>query len=410
MHAVLKALWRPQSLTSPTFRLFFWGRTVSLFGSGMTPVALAFAVLQAPHGAQLLGYILAAEILPNILMVLIGGSLADRYRRDRLLQLSNLGAGVTGAAMAALVITRANPLWLFPFAVANGLLGAVTAPALRGIVPELVDRQHLTEANALLNTARSAAKIVGPAAAGLLVATVGGGWGIAADAASFFVAASFMARVQIPDRPDSGAHPPLRQHLQAGWDYFRRQRAIFVVTAAYAGINLANMGVWRVLGPIIAAHTFGPAAWGLALGLQAVGLLAASLALLRAVPQHPFRDGMVAAAALGLPLLALGLHPGLGYLFAAALAAGAGSTVAAVTWDTALQRSVPRDKLARVLAFGDVGSYVTIPLGVIAAVPLANHWGLYPVATGGGVLLMASALLPLADRSVRTTRLAPDSA
>lgn len=214
-----------------------------------------------------------------------------------------------------------------------------------------------------------------------------------------------MARVRIPARPAPAASAGLRHQLQVGWDYFRRQRPILVVTVAYAGINLANMGVWRVLGPIIAARTFGPAAWGFALSLQAVGLLAASLVLLHAVPQHPFRDGMLAAAALGLPLLALGQHPGLVYLYAAALAAGVGSTIAAVTWDTALQRSVPRDKLARVLAFSDVGSYITIPLAVIAAVPIANQWGLYPVATAGGVLLIVSALLPLADRSVRTTRL-----
>ncbi len=402
---MLQSLLTTRSLASRRFRLFFWGRTVSLFGSGMTPVALAFAVLQAPHGSQLLGYILAAEILPNVLIVLIGGSLADRYRRDRLIQLGNVGAGATGAAIAALVLTGANPLALFPFAIANGALGAFTSPALRGIVPELVTSDQLTEANALLNTARSAAKIVGPAAAGLLVATVGGGWGIALDALSFFVAAAFMARVQIAARPPSAGVVSLRQQLREGWDYFRRQRAIFVVTVAYAGINLANMGVWRVLGPIIAARTFGPAAWGFALSLQAVGLLAASLVLLRAVPQHPFRDGMLAAAALGLPLVALGQHPGLVVLYAAALAAGVGSTVAAVTWDTALQRSVPGDKLARVLAFGDVGSYITIPLAVIAAVPVADHWGLYPVATAGGVLLMVSALLPLADRTVRTTSL-----
>ena len=390
-----KSLLTSRSLANRQFRMFFWGRTISLFGSGMTPVALAFAVLAAPHGPQLLGYILAAEILPNVLIVLVGGSLADRYRRDRLIQVGNLGAGATAAAIAALVLTGANSIGLFPFAIANGALAAFTSPALRGIVPEIVASGRLTEANALLNTARSVAKIVGPAAAGILVATVGGGWSIALDALSFFIAAAFMARLRIPARPAPDATPKLGQPLREGWGYFYRQRPIFLVTGAYAGINLANMGVWRVLGPVIAAATFGPAAWGLALSLQAVGLLAASLLLVRAVPQHPFRDGMLAGAALGFPLLALGEHPGLIYPYAAAAVAGVGSAIAAVTWDT----------LALVFAFGDVGSYITIPLAVIAAIPVANRWGLYPVATGGGVLLMVSALLPLANRAVRTTRL-----
>jgi MFS family permease len=390
-------------LAGPQFRRFYLGRTISVFGSGMTPVALAFAVLAAPHGQQLLGDILAAEILPNVLMVLLGGSLADRYRRDRLIQLTNVGSGLSQAAIACLVLSAANPYWLLPFAIANGTLSAFTAPATRGIVPALVPPAGLQEANALLNTSRSAAKVVGPTVAGILVATLGGGWGIALDALSFFAAAACMAGVRIPDHPNRAARRALLHQLREGWDSFRQRRYIWLVTCAWAAINAVQMGVWRVLGPIIAERSFGAAGWGLALSVNAVGLLFGGVLMLRYPRRRPIRDGLIAGAALGLPLVALSQHHALAYLAAAALVAGMGATIARVTWDTALQQSVPPDRLSRVLAFGDVGSYVTIPFAVILAVPVADRLGLYPVALGAGIILILSALLPLLDQTVRTT-------
>ncbi len=393
------------ALSRSQFRWFYLARTISVFGSGMTPVALAFAVLQAPDGHQLLGYVLAAEILPSVLLVLIGGSVADRYRRDRLIQLSNLGSAATQGAIAALVLTGASPVWLFPLAVANGGLSAFASPAMRGLVPEVVSAAQLGEANALLNTSRAAARILGPTAAGLLVATLGGGWGIALDALSFLLAAACMARVAIPTHPKPAEAPSLAHQLREGWDYFRQQRPIWAITLAFAAINVIWMGVWRVLGPLIAQQSFGPAGWGMVLSVRAVGLLAAGILMMRRRLRHPLREGMVAAAALGLPLIALGARPGLVILMLAAGLAGFGSTVFAVTWDAALQQAVPRDKLSRVLAFDDFGSYITIPLAVILAVPIGHALGFYPVAFVGGLLVILLALLPLAEQTVRTATL-----
>lgn len=369
----------------------------------MTPVALAFAVLQARQGEHLLGYILAAQILPNVLLVLIGGSVSDRHRRDRLIQLGYLGSGLSQAGIAAVVLGGANPYWIFPWAVASGLLGAVTSPALRGVLPDLVDGKDIREANALLNTSRSVARIVGPTAAGILTATFGGGWGIAADSASFFVASLFMARVRIPSRPPAGR--PIFEQMREGWSYFRRRRWIWLITSAFAVMNPVQMGVWQVLGPILARRAFGPAGWGLALSVKSLGLLIAGLALLRFPLRRPLRDGMIAIAASGLPMIALGQGYGLAVLIALAAFAGAGSAVSGISWDTTLQRAVPKEMLSRVCAFDDFGSYVTIPLGEMLALPLAGAFGFQTVATAGGILFVAVALLPLSDRTVR--RMAP---
>jgi MFS family permease len=334
------------------------------------------------------------------LILLIGGSIADRYRRDRLIRLSNLGSGLSQAGIAVVVLTGTSPYWIFPFAIANGVLGALTSPAMRGIIPEMVDSTDLKQANSLINTARSAARIVGPAAAGVLVATIGGGWGIAMDAASFFIAATCLTRVQLPSRA-SITKSSLIEEMREGWAYFRSRRWIWSITLAFTLMNAVQMGVWQVLGPILAKSTFGSAGWGFTLSMKSVGLLIASLAMLKFQLRHPLRDSMIAVTASGIPMIVLGQGYALPYLIVAAVLAGAGSTIAGIGWDTSLQQAIPRDKLSRVCALDDFGSYIAIPIGEILAVPVAGVFGIHRVATIGAIVFIVVALFPLSERLVR---------
>lgn len=366
----------------------------------MTPLALAFAILQTPHGSRLLGYILAAEILPNVLLLLIGGSIADRYRRDRLILLSYVGSGLSQAGIAAIVLTGSNPYGMFPFAIFNGVLGALTSPATRGMLPEIVHRQNIKQANALLNTSHGMARVLGPSVAGLFVATFSGGWAIAFDAASFFIAAACMLGVRIPSHA-AVAKESLISQMRDGWDYFRHRRWIWLITGAFALMNPIQMGVWQVLGPIMAQHSYGATGWGLTLSIKAVGLLIASLAMLRFSLRRPVRDSMIAVAASGLPMIALGQGYPMAVLGLAAAVAGMGSAISRVAWDTALQQAVPADKISRVLAFDEFGSYITIPLGELMAVPLAGAVGYRTIATLGGIIFIGLAVLPLLEQQIR---------
>jgi MFS family permease len=395
----------PQSgpLSGSQFRWFYAGQTISLFGSAMTPVALAFAVLQVRNGQHLLGYILAAEIVPEVLLVLIGGTIADRCRRDALIRLANLGAGVSQAGVAVVVLAGFSPYWIFPMATLNGGLAAFTSPAMRGIVPQIVAGTDIRRANSMLSTSRSVAKIAGPAVAGILVATIGGGWGIGLDAASFIVAAAYMTRVKIPSRPEATGDSLISQMCE-GWSYFRDRRWIWSVTAACTLMNAAQIGIWQVLGPIIASHTFGSAGWGFTQTVKAAGVLAASLALLRVRLRRPIRDGLIFATAAGLPMVILGQGWPLPWLMAAAGLAGAGTTVFAVAWDTSLQQAVPQDRLSRVCAFDDFGSYVAIPAVQISVIPLVGIFGFHDVVTTGGLAFIVIALVPLLFQSVRRMR------
>ena len=366
----------------------------------MTPVALAFAVLSSRHGQGLLGYVMAAELVPHILLLLVGGSVADRYRRDRLIMLASVGSGLSQAGIAIVVLTGQSPYWIFPLAVMNGMIGAFTSPAMRGIVPELVDHKDIQKANGLLNTSRGASRIVGPAVAGILAAMLGGGWGIALDSLSFFIAALCMSQVEIASHPQ-GSRDSLVHQMREGWEYFRGQRWIWSITGAWAVMNALQMGAWQVLGPIIARHTFGPAGWGMALSVRAVGLLMASGVMMRRTLARPLCGGMLSAVTMGIPMVVLGRGLALPYLIMATMVAGAGAAISGIAWDTSLQQGVPRDKLSRVMAWDDFGSYAMIPLGEILAVPMAHRWGFGPVDITSGVLLMVMALTPISLRAVR---------
>jgi MFS family permease len=396
---LLTSRFLPRTLTPP-FRGFFLGRLVSLLGSAMSPVALALAVLNASGRPGDLGIVLAAQIVPHLALLLVGGAVADRYSRRTVLVAANLGAGVTQAAVAAVLITGRYGLPLVAcLELANGALDAFTSPALRGIVPELVAPDDLQRVNALLASTKNATKILGPTVAGLLVVGVGGGWAIAIDALSYLAAAGFLARL-----PASTVAIP-RGHLLAdirdGWRQFVGTSWVWIVTLSCALINMVNIGAWQVLGPKLTSERGGEAMWGVVLSVRAIGLLVMSVVMYRVTLRHPLRAGLAAGAFGGFALVALGLGADVPVLLASALVAGMGFTALGIAWDTALQRHVPRDVLSRVSSYSDLLSYITMPVSQLLIGPVAASWGGAPVAFWCGIAFAVAALTPLAARSVR---------
>ncbi|TDQ05680.1 MFS transporter [Labedaea rhizosphaerae] len=395
---------------TPAFRGFHAGRLVSLLGSAMTPVALALAVLDASGEPGDLGIVLAAQLVPNLALLLVGGAVADRWPRRAVLVAANLGAGLTQGVVAAVLLTGHYSLPLLAgIELANGALQAFTMPALRGILPELVGPAELQRANAALAAAANAAKIFGPTAAGLLSATVGGGWAIALDALSFLGAATLLARLRIAAKPAVVARQGLRADLRDGWRVFRGIRWVWVTTLAFFVINLVNTGPWQILGPLLTTQRSGQASWGLVLSARAVGLLVMSVVLSRMALRNPLRAGQCAGALGGLGLVGLGLGLPAPWVMACAFLAGLGFTTLGVTWDTAVQHHVPNDALSRVCAYSDLLSYAAIPAGQLMVGPAADHWGGAAVALCCGLAFAVAALAPLAVRDVRELR-APEVA
>nr|WP_194911159.1 MFS transporter [Catenulispora rubra] len=386
------------------FRWFFTGQTVSLLGTAMSPVALAFAVLNASHDkAGDLGVVLTAHMIPMLVFLLVGGATADRFARRTVLVWANLGSGLTQGAVAALLLT--GHYALLPVAgleLLNGVLAAFTTPALRGFVPELVGRHQIQQANALLSSLRNATRIFGPSLSGVLVVAIGSGPAIAFDAATYLFAAVCLRMLSLTSRPKKVQRKTgIFGDIRDGWRQFLGFRWVWTVSATFCLMNLVQTGTWQILGPELTGKTSGAAAWGFVLSARGVGLLVMSTLLTRLTIRHFLALGQLMSVLIAIPLLVLGAGLHAPYLIAAAFAAGLGSAVASVSWDTSLQEHVPPTALSRVCSFDDLLSYAAIPVGQLSVGPLASAFGGFRVATVAGIIYVAVAFFPLAFRSVR---------
>ncbi|WP_170216027.1 MFS transporter [Asanoa ferruginea] len=394
---------RERPLRSPAFRWYFAGRSISMAGSFMSPVALAFGVLELTDNASWLSAVISASFVPMVATMLLGGGIADRYRRDTVLRLTSLGAGLTQACVAVLLLTHQHPALLLPFAAVNGVLQGLTTPALRGIVSNLAVGRGLQQASSLLASAGNTARIVGPTTAGLLTASVGGGWAIAADAASFLLAAAMFARISLPDLPPRAVGAPtMRTEMREGWAYFRSQTWIWTVTLAFAVFNATNMGFWQILGPTIANDTIGAAGWGLVLSARGVGALLASVVLVKvALMRRPMVPALSAMALATAPLILLGTGANTFWLAAASLLGGVVAEFFTVVWETVNYTHIPERLLSRVGAHDEFWSSASLPIGQLSAPPLAAAFGTTAVAVAGGGTAAAAMLLASLVPSLR---------
>ncbi len=143
-------------LSSARVRWYFAGRTTSVLGTTIAPIALAFAVLDISDSASDLGWVLAARSVPMAVFLLFGGVVADRFSRSTVLQVSHLLSALTQAAVGLLLITGAAEIWsLLVLEALNGTMVAFTFPAMFGVAPLVVERRSLQQANVLLGFSRN---------------------------------------------------------------------------------------------------------------------------------------------------------------------------------------------------------------------------------------------------------------
>ncbi len=200
------------------FRLLFAGRTISMLGSAVAPVALAFAILNTLHGSATdIGIVLTARQVPVILLLLFGGVWADRLPRHQVMVASNVLSAASQAAAAALLLAgNARLEELAALAAVNGASSAFFFPASTGVIPQTVPMPMLQQANATLRLALNATNITGAAIGGILVAVTSPGSAIAVDAVSYLVAATCIGAMRLPPGLWKEGSTVL-QELREGW-------------------------------------------------------------------------------------------------------------------------------------------------------------------------------------------------
>lgn len=387
------------------FRWLAAARTVEKLGNSFATIALAFAVLDLTGSVTDLGIVVGARSLANVALLLFGGVLADRFPRALVLQGSALLAGVSQAAVTASVFGGFASVGLLAgFGVANGAAAAASHPAAAALTPQTVPAEMLRQANSIVRIGMSGGRIVGASFGGLLVATLGSGAGLAADAASFLVVAGCFAAVRATDAVTAGHGNPFVE-FREGFREFTARSWVWVVAVQFLIVNAAVVGGIQVLGPVVADETIGRTAWGLVLGAQMLGGVLGGVAAARWQPRRALRFGAALVLVDVLPLLALGYLPLVAVLVAAMFLRGVAVEQFAIAWEVSLQRHIPRDRLARVYSFDALGSFVAVPLGQLVAGPLATAVGSTATLVGAAALVAAAtvgALLVPAVRNVTT--------
>lgn len=388
------------------FRLLFLGRLTSLSGSAIAPIALAFAVLHLTHSATDLGLVLAAGAVPQIVLFLFGGVIADRFRRNRVMVVTDVISAAAQFAACALVLNGSVEIW--HLAVLNAIRGGSSAfffPAAQGLTPQTVPDGQLQEANALLRLTFSGTNIVGASLGGILVATVGPGWALGFDGVTYLLGALFIAAMRVPSTRVAAVGSTVLRELREGWDEFSSRTWLWTIVLSATIANCTMQIGVTVLGPYVAETELGGAAsWGFIAGAAGVGFLIGGLIALRIRPKRPLLLAQIVVLlggcwmlglALGLPVWAIAVGAGL---------AGVGFEIFGVFWDLSLQQHIPRDRLSRVYSYDALGSFVAIPIGQALAGPLAAAIGVTEAIWLAFAMFMFGQAMSLLVPSVRTLR------
>jgi MFS family permease len=378
--------------SSRDFRLLWTGQLVSTMGRQITAVAVPYQVYQLTGSTLAVGLLGLVQVVPLILFSLIGGAIADAVDRRRLLLLTTSLLAGCSAIYAAGALHGSPPLAaLYAISAVAAGLGAIDQPARSATVPNLVPREQLGAAVALMFGLFQAALIVGPAAGGLIIGRLGLSAAYLVDVASF--SAALLAVLLIgPQPPRQERREPTLRAIGSGLAFARRQP---VILAGFA-IDLDAMifGMPRALFPALAASSFhtGPSGLGLLYAAPGVGAVAAILATgwLGRV-RRLGRVVIVAVAVWGLAIAAFGLVSWLPAALALLAIAGGADSVSAVCRSTMLQTITPDHLRGRMSATYSMvvmgGPYV----GDVEAGAVAAAWGPRVSVVSGGLLCVAGA-------------------
>ncbi|MEV4536141.1 MFS transporter [Asanoa sp. NPDC049518] len=397
-------------LADRPFALLFTARTISVLGTGFGRVALAFAVLALPGSSPTtLSIVLACQALPQLVLILAGGVIGDRFPRRRVLLAAELFAGVAWTVLTVMFLSGHAPLAAVSvFAALAGVASALFLPAYDGVVPDLVPPARRQSANGLLRIGFNLGLILGLSLAGATVALVGAGWAVALNAASFFVSAALIAGIRTPataQRARSTAWSDLRR----GWREFSSRQWLWAVTAQYGFVVAAINAYVGVFGPLLAVERLGGApAWSAITAAQAAGTFLGVGIAVRVHPSRPILVAVLITATAALPMALLAGAAPLLVVVAGAFLAGVAGDIFGVLWSTTLQREVPSDALSRVSSWDLLGSLSFAPLGLLVAGPIAALTGASPALWGcAAVVLLATAGALTAPRVRRLRAPAP---
>jgi MFS family permease len=393
------------------FRFLWLAQSSSVIGDSIVLVALALFVIELTGSATDLGLVLAAQALPLVLFLLVGGVWADRLPRHRVMIATDLVRFTLHALLAVLIFSGAVRIWhVVVIEVLFGSAEAFFRPAANGLLPQTVPEADIQQATALTTMSSNIAEFAGPALATALVLGAGAGWAFAVDAATFLASATFLRRVRPRRRdtpvPASAQLAPERSTLGAelrdGWREVRSRAWVWATLASFCVALFCGLAPWFVLGPVVAREQYHHlSVYGVVEAAFGLGTIMGSLIGIGWRPRYPLRLAMVAMLPWPVSSILFAAGLTLFVVVPVTVIGGVGLALFDVWWLTALAERIPPEKLSRVTSYDWMVSYALLPLGYVLAGPLAGALGAVEVLIGGSVLACIAFALGLLPRETR---------
>lgn len=419
-----------RALRSRPYARVWIGQTISNLGDGIFNIALAWQILLMTHSGTAMGIVLIASMIPRLVFVLIGGVAADRLPRRLIILWSDGGRGLIVLFISIMGFMGLLQFWhLVVESLLFGIVDGFFTPAIMAITPDLVEKDDLASANALVSFSGNLAQLLGPMLGAGLIAVFNPMGAFAANALSFFLSVAFLLSVRIPERHMAlsveagqsagagvqGEQPARQRGIQGvmadaleGLVYVRGSRWLWVTIVNAAVGNIGFMATLAVAMPKLVHDVYGQGAWLLGL-ISATGAIGSTLALLLIGQATRLKKrGLTAYLSLILScagILLFGLpFPRVAAPIIAPLASilvGFGLAFFNTIWFTVLHETIPSEKLGRVISLDTLGSFAMIPVGEALGGILTDRIGPAMVFIIFGLFNLANVIIPLLVREVR---------
>ncbi len=390
----LSHAWR--ALRYRNFKLYFFGQGISVIGTWMMRLATSWLVYRLTHSALLLGTVSFAGQIVTFALGPVAGVWVERLERRKLLVWTQAAASLQAFVLAALTLAHAITVGeIIALSVILGVINAFDMPGRQSFLVQMVeDRNDLSNAIAINSSMTSAARLVGPALAGLLVAAVGEGWCFLLNGVSFFAVIASLLLMQIKPLKSRRNRAGMAEQMREGWDYVSTFRPIRTILLLVALISLMGYP-YMVLLPVFASQVLhgGAATLGWLTGASGIGALISALSLaVRKSVVGLTRMVQIASAMLGGGLILFGLSHTLWLSLVLMMVVGFGLMQFAAVCNTIIQSLVTEDKRARVMSYYTMAFFGAVPFGSLLAGILAHRIGAPHTVILTGAFCVAGAL------------------
>src|SRR3954466_13808248 len=378
-----------RALHARNYRLFVAGQVVSLIGTWMQSVAQSWLIYRFTGSAALLGLIGFAGQIPIFILAPVGGVIADRLNRHRVLIATQSAMMVLAFALAALTLGGVVREWhIFVLSTLLGITNAFDIPTRQAFLAETVSRDDILNAIALNSSMLNGARIVGPAIAGLIVAAFGEGWCFLLNAISYVAVIGALLVMHVDAEPHPEAHVSAWHSIVEGFAYSWNTKPVRALLLLLGLVSLMGMP-YSVLMPVIAAGVLGggPNAYGVLMSASGVGALAG--AALLTMRRHVRGLGSwvaISAASFGISLIAFSFSRTLWLSAVLLVPAGFFMMVEMAASNTLIQSMIPNRLRGRVMSVYSMMFMGMAPVGALVAGALAAPLGApATVAIGGSI-------------------------